>query len=172
MGAPPDGGAAVELELNGRFALGVGAARDGGDGEALELGVDEGAELDLVAVRAGALDKQRKAVQVLLGGWFKAIDYLKRDALMCGVPYGEIDVDRLLACLALDHRGTAALLMRGVDPLRLLREMLGQPGGLCGGQGGHMHLFAPDKLAASSGIVGVSGRAAGSTAFAAQMLRR
>jgi HD superfamily phosphohydrolase len=27
------------------------------------------------------------------------IDYLTRDALMCGVPYGEIDVDRLLACL-------------------------------------------------------------------------
>jgi len=29
------------------------------------------------------------------------IDYLKRDALMCGVSYGEIDVDRLLHSLAL-----------------------------------------------------------------------
>ena len=29
------------------------------------------------------------------------IDYLKRDALMCGVPYGEIDVDRLLNSLVL-----------------------------------------------------------------------
>jgi HD superfamily phosphohydrolase len=28
------------------------------------------------------------------------IEYLKRDALMCGVPYGEIDVDRLLHSLA------------------------------------------------------------------------
>jgi HD superfamily phosphohydrolase len=27
------------------------------------------------------------------------IEYLKRDALMCGVPYGEIDVDRLLNAL-------------------------------------------------------------------------
>jgi hypothetical protein len=27
------------------------------------------------------------------------IDYLRRDALMCGVPYGEVDVDRLLHCL-------------------------------------------------------------------------
>ncbi|HEU4631395.1 MAG TPA: HD domain-containing protein [Gemmatimonadaceae bacterium] len=29
------------------------------------------------------------------------IEYLKRDALMCGVPYGEIDVDRLLHSLVL-----------------------------------------------------------------------
>jgi HD superfamily phosphohydrolase len=29
------------------------------------------------------------------------IEYLKRDALMCGVPYGEIDVDRLIHSLAL-----------------------------------------------------------------------
>ncbi len=29
------------------------------------------------------------------------IEYLKRDALMCGVPYGEIDVDRLLYALAI-----------------------------------------------------------------------
>jgi HD superfamily phosphohydrolase len=27
------------------------------------------------------------------------LDYLRRDALMCGVPYGDVDVDRLLACL-------------------------------------------------------------------------
>src|SRR5262249_18409871 len=27
------------------------------------------------------------------------IDYLKRDAMLCGVPYGEVDVDRLLTCL-------------------------------------------------------------------------
>ena len=29
------------------------------------------------------------------------IEYLKRDALMCGVPYGEIDVDRLIHSLTL-----------------------------------------------------------------------
>ncbi len=29
------------------------------------------------------------------------IEYLKRDALMCGVPYGEVDVDRLLNALVL-----------------------------------------------------------------------
>jgi NitT/TauT family transport system substrate-binding protein len=34
--------------------------------------------VDLVAVRANVLEKQPKAVQVLLGGWFNAVDYLKR----------------------------------------------------------------------------------------------
>jgi len=73
--------------------------------------------------------------------------------------------------LALDHRATAALLARGVDPTLLLREMLGRPGGLCGGMGGHMHLFSPEHLAASSGIVGAAGPAAAGFALAAQHLR-
>lgn len=38
------------------------------------------------------------------------IEYLKRDAAMCGVPYGEIDVDRLLNSLVLvPHPDTGAL---------------------------------------------------------------
>ena len=73
--------------------------------------------------------------------------------------------------LALDHRGTPAMLMRGVEPLALLREFMGQPDGLCGGMGGHMHLFAKDRLAASSGIVGAAGPAAAGFGLAAQMLR-
>jgi pyruvate dehydrogenase E1 component alpha subunit len=73
--------------------------------------------------------------------------------------------------MALDHRGTSALLMRGVDPVLLLREMLGRPQGLCGGAGGHMHLFAPDLLAASSGIVGAAGPAGVGFALGAEMLR-
>jgi NitT/TauT family transport system substrate-binding protein len=35
--------------------------------------------VDLVAVRASVLEQQPKAVQALLGGWFKAIDYLQRE---------------------------------------------------------------------------------------------
>lgn len=73
--------------------------------------------------------------------------------------------------MALDHRGTAALLLRGVDPVLLLREMLGRPDGLCAGKGGHMHLFSKEHLAASSGIVGASGPAAAGFALAAQYLR-
>lgn len=73
--------------------------------------------------------------------------------------------------MALDHRGTAALLMRGVDPVLILREMLGYPDGLCGGMGGHMHLFSKEYLAASSGIVGAEGPTAAGFALAAQYLR-
>ncbi len=73
--------------------------------------------------------------------------------------------------MALDHRGTAALLMRGVDPVSILRELLGHPDGLCGGRGGHMHLFSKKHLAASSGIVGAPGPTAAGFALASQYLR-
>ena len=73
--------------------------------------------------------------------------------------------------MALDHRGTAPLVMRGVDLVLLLREMLGRPDGLCSGMGGHMHLFSKEHLAASSGIVGAAGPTAAGFALAAQRLR-
>ena len=72
--------------------------------------------------------------------------------------------------MALDHRGTAAMLMRGVDPILILRELLGKPDGLCGGMGGHMHMFSKPHLAASSGIVGAEGPTAAGFALAAQYL--
>lgn len=73
--------------------------------------------------------------------------------------------------VALDHRGTAAMLLRGVDPVLLLREILGRPDGLCGGMGGHMHLFSRQHLVASSGIVGADGPSVAGFALAAQYLR-
>ncbi len=73
--------------------------------------------------------------------------------------------------MALDHRGTAPLLARGVDPVSLLRECLGRKDGLCGGWGGHMHLFSPAHLAASSGIVGATGPAGVGFALAQEHLR-
>ena len=73
--------------------------------------------------------------------------------------------------MALDHRCTPPLLMRGVDPVLILRELLGRPEGLCSGRGGHMHLFSKDHLAASSGIVGAAGPAAAGFALAARYLR-
>lgn len=73
--------------------------------------------------------------------------------------------------LSLDHRGTAAMLMRGVDPVLLLRELLGREDGLCRGRGGHMHLFSRELLAVSSGIVGAAGPAAAGLGLAAKHLR-
>jgi acetoin:2,6-dichlorophenolindophenol oxidoreductase subunit alpha len=70
--------------------------------------------------------------------------------------------------MALDHRSTPPLVMRGVDLTLLFREFLGKPQSLCNGEGGHMHLFSKDHLAASSGIVGASGPLCAGFALAAQ----
>ena len=43
------------------------------------------------------------------------IDYLKRDAFMCGVPYGEIDVDRLLNAMTVVRDPDSAALAIGVS---------------------------------------------------------
>jgi len=89
------------------------------------------------------------------------------EAIIAGVVSHLRDGD----AMALDHRGTAALLMRGVDPALIVRELLGCDDGLCGGMGGHMHLFSREHLAASSGIVGAEGPAAAGFALAAEYLR-
>jgi pyruvate dehydrogenase E1 component alpha subunit len=89
------------------------------------------------------------------------------EAIIAGVIDHVTDGD----AMALEHRGTAPLVMRGVDLALLIKEFMGLEDGLCRGMGGHMHLFSPDHLAASSGIVGASGPAACGFAFAAQHLR-
>jgi HD superfamily phosphohydrolase len=53
------------------------------------------------------------------------IEYLKRDALMCGVPYGEIDVDRLTNSLVIvddpdTGRPTVGILEKGLSALESL----------------------------------------------------
>ena len=70
--------------------------------------------------------------------------------------------------MALDHRSSPPLVMRGVNLALMLREFMGKEDGLCAGRGGHMHLFAPEYMAASSGIVGASGPIACGFAMAAQ----
>ena len=73
--------------------------------------------------------------------------------------------------IALDHRGTAGMVMCGVNLAAIIKECMGAADGLCGGMGGHMHLYSKDHLAASSGIVGAAGPAACGFALAAQHLR-
>lgn len=90
------------------------------------------------------------------------------EAIVAGIVDHLIDGD----ALALDHRGTSPMLMRGIDPRLLLKEFLGRPDGICSGMGGHMHLFSKEKLMASSGIVGASGPAAAGFALASQYLKK
>ncbi len=90
------------------------------------------------------------------------------EAIMAGICSQLIDGD----AIAMDHRGTSPCIMRGVNPVELLLELLGHSQGLCSGNGGHMHLFSKDLLLASSGIVGSSGPAAVGFALASQYKKK
>jgi len=75
--------------------------------------ITEGAVASLLTSRLGAdapakvfdliRGRSRNALQGLISGSLDLdkIEYLKRDAFMCGVPYGEIDVDRLTNSLVI-----------------------------------------------------------------------
>ena len=45
------------------------------------------------------------------------------EGIMAGIVDHLIDGD----ALALDHRGTSPVIMRGIDPVSLLKELLGRP---------------------------------------------
>ncbi len=87
------------------------------------------------------------------------------------VAAGVVDHLRKGDAMALDHRGTPPLVIRGADLVSLLQEFLGFSDGVCSGMGGHMHLLVPEYFAASSGIVGATGPLAAGFALAAQYLR-
>jgi TPP-dependent pyruvate/acetoin dehydrogenase alpha subunit len=89
------------------------------------------------------------------------------EAIVVGFVSQLVDGD----AMALDHRATAPMLVRGIDPTLLLKEFMGRTDGLDGGMGGHMHLFSREHMAASSGIVGASGPAVLGFALANQRLR-
>jgi uncharacterized protein len=80
------------------------------------------------AARIGALitGTSDSALQGLISGSLDLdkIDYLSRDARMCGVPYGTVDVDRLLATLTLVQtsggRYEVGVLEKGVSALESL----------------------------------------------------
>ncbi|HSJ63993.1 MAG TPA: HD domain-containing protein [Gemmatimonadaceae bacterium] len=69
---------------------------------ALQTHLGASAPDDVHALMRGTSDSP---LQGLISGSLDLdkIEYLKRDALMCGVPYGEVDVDRLLHALVLLH---------------------------------------------------------------------
>jgi acetoin:2,6-dichlorophenolindophenol oxidoreductase subunit alpha len=71
------------------------------------------------------------------------------------------------------HRGHHHMLARGLDPQRMIAEILGRSGGYCGGKGGSMHVSAPGEGAVgANGIVGGGIAHAVGLAFAAKALGR
>jgi len=84
----PDGGVEDHEELSGRFLdspelRGALAPLGPGASGRLQALITGGSEIPLQGLVSGSLDLDK-------------MEYLKRDARFCGVPYGEVDVDRLL----------------------------------------------------------------------------
>ncbi|GAB1344929.1 HD domain-containing protein [Gemmatimonas sp.] len=73
---------------------------EGAIGDCLRAHLGDSAPDEVFALITG---RSPHALQGLISGSIDLdkIEYLKRDATMCGVPYGEIDVDRLLNSLVL-----------------------------------------------------------------------
>ncbi len=68
------------------------------------------------------------------------------------------------------HRGHGHALAKGLDPHRLIAELLGRVTGCSGGRGGSMHLFAPEiGLMGTSGIVAPCILQAVGAAYAAKL---
>jgi HD superfamily phosphohydrolase len=104
---------------------GLGVARLGREplaGELARIGIPD------LAGRIGRLitGQSPSAVRGLISGSLDLdkIDYLSRDARMCGVPYGAVDVDRLLASLTLiasvPGRLELGVLEKGISALESL----------------------------------------------------
>ena len=73
---------------------------DGEVAEVLRSALGERAPDEIMALIRGV---SRSPLQRLISGSLDLdkLDYLRRDAFMCGVPYGEIDVDRLMNSLTI-----------------------------------------------------------------------
>jgi len=92
--------------------------------EVLHDAIDEEAPAQVVELIRG---RSKSTLQGLISGSLDLdkIEYLKRDALMCGVTYGEIDVDRLIHSLTLVHdpvtgRQTVGVSEKGLSALESL----------------------------------------------------
>jgi TPP-dependent pyruvate/acetoin dehydrogenase alpha subunit len=75
--------------------------------------------------------------------------------------------------LVSNHRGHGHALAFGLDPLRVVAEIIGDPCGYSGGRGGSMHIFSPeDGFLGTNGIVGDGAGLATGAALAIQQQRR
>jgi HD superfamily phosphohydrolase len=107
--------------------IGRGIITGGAVAEALERhGVDPHTVADLIAPPRGYApsDTMRVLARLLSGALdVDKLDYLPRDARACNVPYGGVDVTRLLGALRVEGQDDAARLAvdaKGISPLNSL----------------------------------------------------
>ena len=95
---------------------------EGAVADALRAGVGVAAPDEVMALIRG---ESTSPLQRLISGSLDLdkLDYLRRDAFMCGVPYGEIDVDRLLNSLTVvegEHGLEIGIVEKGLSALESL----------------------------------------------------
>ncbi|HWV83815.1 MAG TPA: thiamine pyrophosphate-dependent dehydrogenase E1 component subunit alpha [Capillimicrobium sp.] len=83
--------------------------------------------------------------------------YTGMEAIAAGV-CGELRPDDMIAST---HRGHGHCIGKGLDPKRMMAELLGRADGYCGGKGGSLHLTAVEH-----GMLGADGVVGGSFALA------
>lgn len=86
-----------------------------------------------------------------------------------GVAAGILGAVRREDWLVGTHRSHPWALAKGVDPYRTMAEIFEKSTGLCGGKGGHLHLFSKEHRFSTTGIVGSSLPVALGHAYAAML---
>ena len=123
IGHYPFSHALEEAGFPSHETLGVRKLTQGELGECL---VDIGGKAFPATLGALIAGKSSSPLQGLISGTIDLdkVDYLSRDARMCGVPYGTVDVDRLLSSLTLvevDHgRWEVGIQEKGISALESL----------------------------------------------------
>jgi hypothetical protein len=124
IGHYPFSHAVEEIGVSHHEALAEPLILEGELADVLTRHIDAQAPRDIVALIRGT---STSPWQGLIAGSLDLdkLEYLKRDATMCGVPYGDIDVDRLLQSLTLvaragDAAPTLGIVEKGVSALESL----------------------------------------------------
>jgi pyruvate dehydrogenase E1 component alpha subunit len=89
--------------------------------------------------------------------------YIGQEAIVVGMRLAARETDQFIA----SYRHHGHLLACGADPGAVMAEMTGRRGGLSGGKGGSMHMFAPElDYFGGHGIVGAQASLGAGLAFA------
>ncbi len=122
---------------------------------------------DIAVYRAMLLIRrfEEKAGQLfgmgLIGGFCHL--YIGQEAIVVGMRLAARETDQFIA----SYRHHGHLLACGADPRAVMAEMTGRRGGLSGGKGGSMHMFAPElDYFGGHGIVGAQASLGAGLAFA------
>ncbi len=95
--------------------------------------------------------------------------YIGMEAIATGIISALGDQDLITST----HRGHGHCLARGLDPSRMLAEVLGRKSGYCRGKGGSMHITAMEHgMLGADGIVGGSHAIAVGAAYASRLQGR